>query len=68
MSDELKVGDRVRLTADDRVQGYHLGDTGTVRRGPCPLAWGEPYYVVAMDKEPARTGAVYTAGELEAAT
>jgi hypothetical protein len=30
----LKVGDRVRLTAPNRVDGYRPGDTGVVDAGP----------------------------------
>jgi hypothetical protein len=62
----LMSGDRVRLTAANRQQGYQPGDQGTV---VCELAMGLQsvlYFLVAMDKDdPSQTGQVFTDAEIE---
>jgi hypothetical protein len=68
MPEQLKVGDRVRVTAGSRTRGYQPGDTGTVLEGPSPYAGGggAVSYVVAMDKDgPSRTSVVFNADEVE---
>jgi hypothetical protein len=48
----LKVGDRVRLTAWNRVSGYRPGDRGTVQEALADPAGGEDrIYFVAMDAD-----------------
>ena len=66
MSRELNVGDRVRVTAHNRIAGYHAGDKGTVLH-VARSAVGRRYYLVAMDKgELDSTGVIFTVGEIEA--
>jgi hypothetical protein len=67
MSRGLNIGDRVRVTLRNRMAGYQPGDKGTVMRGAStsPVT-GERYYTVVMDKdEPAATGVVFAADEIE---
>jgi hypothetical protein len=62
----LKPGDRVRVTAANRTQGYQRGDKGTVLRVSTLVTTGSPYYTVAMDKDgPEDTGVVFEGGEIE---
>lgn len=66
MSDQLKVGDRVRVTQRNQVQGYQPGDTGMVQEMPDMPAIGDQFhYVVAMDKDGEGTRTVFTAEEIE---
>ena len=52
MSEELKVGDRVRVRAENPpLHGYQVGDVGTVLKVLKNSTGGnEHFYVVAMDK------------------
>jgi hypothetical protein len=69
MSALLKAGDRVRVTAANRTQGYHPGDKGTILRASTLVTTGAPYYTVAMDKDgPDATGVVFEGAEIEADT
>jgi hypothetical protein len=67
MSRALKAGDRVRVTARNRLAGYVPGDKGRVLREPLTVTInGERYYTVAMDKDgPNATGVVFAADEVE---
>jgi hypothetical protein len=67
MSATLKVGDRVRVTALNQMQGCRPGDKGTVLRVGKLVTTGSPYSTVAMDKgEPDSTGVIFAEGEVEA--
>ncbi len=67
MNSELKTGDRVRVTARNRMAGYQPGDRGTVLRASTSALYGERDYTVAMDKDDlAASGAVFTESEIEA--
>ena len=64
ISQELTVGDRVRVTQANRVPGFRPGDKGTVfclyntAEGVC--------YHVAMDKgDPTATTVIFKAHEIE---
>jgi hypothetical protein len=63
----LKRDDRVRVTAMNRVSGYHPGDRGTVIWGPYSSACSkETFFVVSMDKAAiVCTEAVFLANEIE---
>jgi hypothetical protein len=67
MSQDLKPGDRVRVTGRSRTKGYRAGDKGTVLEGPADQAGaGEKSYVVAMDRDgPSSTSVVLGADEIE---
>ncbi len=67
MSQDLKLGDRVRVTSQCHTKGYQAGDKGTVLEGPTSQAGsGAMSYVVAMDKDgPSRTSIVFTTDEIE---
>ncbi len=66
MSDQLKPGDRVRVTYRNRVQGYVVGDKGMVQAVASIPAIGDQFhYQVAMDKDGGVTRAVFTAEEIE---
>jgi hypothetical protein len=67
MSDQLKFGDRVRVTQRSHVEGYQAGDQGTVLEGPTSNTRDDqPSYVVAMDKDgPGRTSIIFRADEIE---
>lgn len=67
MSEELKIGDRVRVTTERPVQGYQPGSRGTVRSGPTTDRSGKTYYVVGMDKDSANDGTIFLPDEIEAA-
>jgi hypothetical protein len=65
MSGELKVGDRVRVTAGVQMPKCPAGAKGTVSRGPQTSADGTTYYLLMMDKdEPAKT-VLFKADEIE---
>jgi hypothetical protein len=68
MNRELKMGDRVRVTARSRVKSYQPGDKGVVLEGPTVYdGAGDTSYVVAMDKDgPGSTSAVFSADDIEA--
>ena len=66
MSDQLKVGDRVRVTDRNRVQGYDPGDKGMVQAiGSMPAIGDQFHYVVAMDKDNDGTATSFTSEEIE---
>ena len=52
MSDALKVGDRLRVRAENPpMHGYQVGDRGTVLKVlKNPTGGDKHFYVVAMDK------------------
>ena len=67
MSATSKVGDRVRVTDLNEMQGYRPGDKGTVLRVGKLVTTGSPYYAMAMDKgEPYSPGVIFAEGEVEA--
>jgi hypothetical protein len=66
LSTELKPGDRVRLTVQNRRIGYEPGDTGTVVWGPNSSYNGKIFYLVSMDKDGPGNGVAFTAKEIEA--
>ncbi len=62
----LAIGDRVRVTANNRVGHYHPGDRGRILSGPEVLfEGGMRYYLVAMDKEDAGNWIVFAEDEIE---
>ena len=66
MSDQLKRGDRVRVSDRNRVQGYQAGDTGMVQAvANIPAIGDQLHYEVAMDRDGGVTRAVFTAEEIE---
>jgi hypothetical protein len=66
MSDQLKVGDRVRVTRRSQVQGYQPGDKGMIQGVPgMPVIGDQFQYLVAMDKDGGSTRTVFTADEIE---
>jgi hypothetical protein len=68
MSDALKVGDRVRVTVRNRVQGYQPGDKGTVKQGVNPPGDDDSYlpcYVVQMDKDGPTKNIIFCSDEIE---
>ena len=67
MSNQLKFGDRVRVTQRSQVEGFQPGDTGTVLEEPASNTGDDqPSYVVAMDKDgPGRTSIIFRADEIE---
>jgi hypothetical protein len=60
----LKIGDRVRIKAGRRIPRYHVGDRGTVWRGPKTPADGTIYYLLMMDNDSVRT-VIFTTKEIE---
>ena len=66
MSDELKVGGRVRVTERTRLPGCQPGEQGTVRRRSASTT-GEPVYVVALDEEDSGLEFYFLADEIEPA-
>lgn len=63
---ELKAGDRVRLTASHRKQGYRPGDKGIVLRVLGAGPGGDFSYLVAMEKDdPDQKGVVFAEDEIE---
>ena len=66
MSRALQKGQRVRVTARNRMAGYQPGDKGTVLREITLSMRGERSYTVAMDKDdPAKGGVVFRFDEIE---
>jgi hypothetical protein len=63
MTQELKIGDRVRVTAERPVHGYQPGCRGIVQSGPTTDRAGKTYYSVSMDKNDATC---FRADEIEA--
>ncbi|HEY7311395.1 MAG TPA: hypothetical protein VH643_18685 [Gemmataceae bacterium] len=66
MSQELQIGDRVRVTVQGRRVGYEPGDKGTVLWEPSPSYTGQPFYLVSMDKDGPGNGITFTTGQIEA--
>ena len=66
MGDQLKIGDRVRVTAERPVHGYQPGSRGTVRSAPTTDKSGKTYYVVSMDKDVSDDATLFLADEIEA--
>jgi hypothetical protein len=64
MSDELKVGGRVRVTERTSLPGCQPGEKGTVLRLSASAS-GEPVYVVAMDEEDSGLEFYFLAEEIE---
>jgi hypothetical protein len=67
MSNNLKPGERVRVTCSNTLPIYLLGTTGTVKQGPYPAPHGGHYYIVQMDNDTGGGPAIYMAEELEIA-
>ena len=65
MSQELKIGDRVRVTTERPVHGYQPGCRGVVRSGPTTDKGGKTYYSVSMDKDDANDATFFLADEIE---
>jgi hypothetical protein len=66
MGDQLKIGDRVRVTAERPVRGYQMGSRGIVRSGPTTDQSGKTYYRVGMDKDACDDPTLFLADEIEA--
>jgi len=66
MDESLKIGDRVRVTAQRPVQGYQVGSRGTVQSGPTTDKSGKTYYGVSMDKDSSHDATLFLADEIEA--
>jgi hypothetical protein len=62
---ELNKGDRVRVTASNRMYGYQPGDKGTVLRPVRSAITGETVYVVAMDKDGRGLKCIFRADEID---
>jgi hypothetical protein len=66
MSDQLKSGDRIRVTERNRVQGYEAGDKGMVQAvASIPAIGDQLHYQVAMDRDEGVGRVVFTAEEIE---
>ena len=65
MSQELQIGDRVRVTAERLVHGYQPGSRGTVRSAPTTDKSGKTYYSVSMDKDDKNDATCFRADEIE---
>ncbi len=65
MNRELKIGDRVRVVARNRVSENYAGAKGTVRSGPHAAASGTVYYLLAMDRDSRCGTFLFTAREVE---
>ena len=65
MSQELKIGDRVRVTTERPVHGYQPGCRGVVRSGPTTDKGGKTYYSVSMDKDASDDATLFLADEIE---
>jgi len=68
MSEELKVGDRVRVTTRRQVHGYQPGSRGIVRSGPQTDKGGKTSYLVAMDKDGSEDATLFLADEIKSDT
>lgn len=67
MLDDLRIGDRVRVTEHYREANYPAGEKGRVLDGPrISSVNGALYYIVAMDKDDAGRKTVFLADEIEA--
>ena len=66
MGDQLKIGDRMRVTAERPVHGYQPGSRGTVRSVPTTDKCGKTYYAVRMDKDASNDPTLFLADESEA--
>jgi hypothetical protein len=66
MSQELQIGDRVRVTTERQVHGYQPGSRGVVRSGPTTDKSGKTYYSVSMDKDDKNDTTHFLADEIEA--
>ena len=66
MSQELQIGDRVRVTTERQVHGYQPGSRGVVRSGPTTDKRGKTYYSVSMDKDDKNDTTHFLADEIEA--
>jgi hypothetical protein len=63
---DLKVGDRVRVTARCWMHDYQPGDQGLVLREIEAGASGTRYYQVVMDKDkPTYSTPIFTEDEIE---
>jgi hypothetical protein len=66
MSAQLIIGNRVRVTLQNRMHAYRAGDKGIVLWGPSlPDAAGDRYYLVVMDKDANGNAVVFNADEIE---
>ena len=66
MSAYLTIGNRVRVTLQNRMHAYRAGDKGIVLWGPSlPDAAGDRYYLVVMDKDANGNAVVFNADEIE---
>ncbi len=65
MSQEIKSGVRVHVSARSTVPGHQPGEKGTVMFGPILRAGSKPYYIVAMDKGDATTTTIFSIDEIE---
>ncbi len=62
---EIKPGDRVRLTVRTRQPIFRPGDKGVVIEGPNTSPGGEDYFVVQMDDGPVTHPLVFMGDEIE---
>jgi hypothetical protein len=65
MSEELKAGDRVRVTTQRQVHGYQPGSRGVVRSRPQTDKGGKTDYLLAMDKDGPEDASLFLANEIE---
>jgi hypothetical protein len=69
VSQELILGDRVRVSRFSRVKGYQIGDTGMLQKQPRTSSIsGVTFYTVSMDKDGHRWNVVFKEDEIEPAT
>ena len=67
MLDDLRIGDRVRVTKRYGEANYPAGEKGRVLDGPrISSVNGALYYIAAMDKDDVGRKAVFLADEIEA--
>jgi hypothetical protein len=66
MGEFLKIGDRVRVTAERPVHGYKPGSRGTLRSTPTTDKSSKTYYAVSMDKDASDDATLFLADEIEA--
>jgi hypothetical protein len=65
MGTTLKPGDRVRVTARNRMDSYQPGDTGTVTSGPHVYPSGTVYFHITMDVQPLAPAIIFLDDEIE---
>ncbi|HEY7153113.1 MAG TPA: hypothetical protein VH575_04040 [Gemmataceae bacterium] len=65
MSEEPKIGARVRVTTQRQVYGYQTGCGGVVLSGPTVDKSGKIYFSVRMDKDDANDATFFRADEIE---